>query len=283
MAGAFIFGLGFTGTRLAKALRAKGWQVRGTRRHADEDAGIYAFNAGGGIKNFTRAMEGITHIISTIPVINGSDPVLAAHGTALAEMGAWTGYISATSVYSEATGGWVTEDSPTEPTSKRGMLRRQAEQDWQNRTGAEIFRAAGIYGKTRSAFDTLRGDNTRGSARGTARIIVKPGHRFNRIHVDDLTRIISTAMHNPARNRILNCADGTPAESGDVIREAAKLLGVAPPPSVNFADAEMSAMARSFYATARCVDASKIKRELGLDLLYPDYRSGLKAILAEEA
>ena len=275
MAGAFIFGLGFTGTRLAKALRAQGWQVRGTRRHADEDAGIYAFNAGAGIKNFTRAMDGITHIISTIPVINGSDPVLAAHGTALAEMGAWTGYISATSVYSEADGGWVTEESPTEPTSKRGVLRRQAEQDWQNRTGAEIFRAAGIYGKTRSAFDALRA--------GTARIIVKPGHRFNRIHVDDLTRIISTAMDNPARNRILNCADGTPAESGDVIREAAKLLGVAPPPSVNFADAEMSAMARSFYATARCVDASKIKRELGLDLLYPDYRSGLKAILAEEA
>ena len=275
MAGAFIFGLGFTGTRLAKALRAQGWQVRGTRRHADEDAGIYAFNAGAGIKNFAKTLDGITHIISTIPVINGSDPVLAAHGTALAEMGAWTGYISATSVYSEADGGWVTEESPTEPTSKRGVLRRQAEQDWQNRTGAEIFRAAGIYGKTRSAFDALKD--------GTARIIVKPGHRFNRIHVDDLTRIISTAMHNPARNRILNCADGTPAESGDVIREAAKLLGVEPPPSVNFADAEMSAMARSFYATARCVDASKIKRELGLDLLYPDYRSGLKAILAEEA
>ena len=274
MAGAFIFGLGFTGTRLAKALRAQGWQVRGTRRHADEDAGIYAFNAGNGIKNFARAMDGITHIISTIPVINGSDPVLAAHGTALAEMDAWTGYISATSVYSEANGGWVTEESPTEPTSKRGGLRRQAEQDWQNRTGAEIFRAAGIYGKTRSAFDALRA--------GTARIIVKPGHRFNRIHVDDLTRIISTAMHNPARKRILNCADGTPAESGDVIREAAKLLGVEPPPSVNFADAEMSAMARSFYATARCVDASKIKRELGLDLLYPDYKAGLKAILAEE-
>ena len=275
MAGAFIFGLGFTGTRLAKALRAQGWQVRGTRRHADEAAGIYEFKAGGGIKNFTRAMEGITHIISTIPVINGSDPVLAAHGTALAEMDAWTGYISATSVYSEATGGWVTEDSPTEPTSKRGILRRQAEQDWQNLTGAEIFRAAGIYGKTRSAFDTLRTH--------TARIIVKPGHRFNRIHVDDLTRIISTAMDNPARKRILNCADGTPAESGDVIREAAKLLGVAPPPSVAFADADMSSMARSFYATARCVDASKIKRELGLDLLYPDYRSGLKAILAEDA
>ena len=275
MAGAFIFGLGFTGTRLAKALRAQGWQVQGTQRHADEAADIYEFKAGGGIKNFTRAMDGITHIISTIPVINGSDPVLAAHGTALAEMDAWTGYISATSVYSEANGGWVTEESPTEPTSKRGALRRQAEQDWQELTGAEIFRAAGIYGKTRSAFDALRA--------GTARIIVKPGHRFNRIHVDDLVRIISTAMDNPARKRILNCADGTPAESGAVIREAAKLLGVEPPPSVAFADAEMSSMARSFYATARCVDASKIKRELGLDLLYPDYRSGLKAILAEEA
>ena len=278
MAEAFIFGLGFTGTRLAKALRARGWQVRGTRRHADEARGIYQFKAGDGIKNFTRAMDGITHIISTIPVIGGSDPVLAAHGTALAEMaemGVWAGYISATSVYSEADGGWVNEDSPTEPTSKRGQLRRQAEQDWQNCMGAEVFRAAGIYGKGRSAFDALQN--------GTARIIVKPGHRFNRIHVDDLVRIISTAMDTPARNRILNCADGNPAEAGDVMRAAAKLLGVEPPPSVAFTDAEMSAMARSFYATARCVDASKIKRELGLDLLYPDYHAGLKALLAEEA
>ena len=275
MASAFIFGLGFTGIRLAKALRAQGWQVRGTQRHADEAAGIYAFKAKDGIKNFAKVMDGVTHIISTIPVINGSDPVLAAHGTALAEAGAWAGYISATSVYSEADGGWVNEESPTEPTSKRGQLRRKAEQDWQSLMGAEVFRAAGIYGVGRSAFDALRA--------GTARIIVKPGHRFNRIHVDDLVRIISTAMGNPARSRILNCADGNPAEAGEVIRTAARMLGVAPPPSVAFADAKMSEMARSFYATARCVDATKIKRELGLDLLYPDYHAGLKAVLAEEA
>ncbi|MGC6484814.1 MAG: SDR family oxidoreductase [Candidatus Puniceispirillales bacterium] len=273
---AFIFGLGFSGMVLARLLRDQGWQVRGTRREPGESDGIsiHAFAAGTPLANPAAALDGVTHVISTIPVIGGEDPVLAAHGDDLARLGCWAGYVSATSVYTEADGGWVTEESPAEPTVKRGQWRRAAEMAWQEKLSAEVFRAAGIYGPGRSPFRNL--------LEGKARIILKPGHQFNRIHVDDIARVIAAAMLNPSPRRILNLADGSPCEAGDVIRYAADLIGVPPPVPVAFDHAEMSPMARSFYATSRRVDSSRIARDLGLDLLYPDYRSGMRAVLAAE-
>ena len=44
----------------------------------------------------------------------------------------------------------------------------------------------------------------------------------------------------------------------------------------------MTPMARSFYAESKKVRNDRIKDELGVELLYPDYRSGLKALLAQE-
>ena len=200
--------------------------------------------------------------------------MLAAHGDDLASLGGWVGYVSATSVYTEADGGWVTEDSPAEPAVERGRLRRQAEIAWQGRLGAEVFRAAGIYGPGRSPFRDLLA--------GKGRIILKPGHAFNRIHVEDMARVVMAAMEVPSPRRILNLADGAPCEAGLVTRYAAELLGVAPPEEVPFEDADLSPMARSFYATSRKVDNGRIGRELGLDLLYPDYRAGMRAVLAAE-
>jgi nucleoside-diphosphate-sugar epimerase len=71
-----------------------------------------------------------------------------------------------------------------------------------------------------------------------------------------------------------------PAPPQDVVAYAATLLGIAPPPLVPFAEAELSPMARSFYADSKRVDNGRIKRELGVRLAYPDYRAGLKALLA---
>ena len=289
---AFIFGLGFTGKAIARELIKNGWHVRATTRNKDalggaslgvELAGVelVPFSAGtpiatpAGTPIATPApFQGVSHVISTIPVIDGEDCVLATHGNDLRALNCWTGYISATSVYSEANGGWVNEESPTNPISTRGQLRRMAEIKWQETLGSEIFRAAGIYGPGRSPFTKLLANK--------ARIIHKPGHLFNRIHVDDIARIVTTAMQKPQALRIINLADGAPCEAGDVIRYGAELLGVAPPPPVAFEDAELSPMARSFYATARCVDSTKIKHALGIDLLYPDYRAGMRAVLEAE-
>lgn len=273
---AFIFGLGFSGMVLARHLIDQGWQVRGTRRAAGHQDGveIHAFAAGEPLADPASAFAGVSHVISTIPVVNGEDPVLAAHGDDLQELGCWAGYVSATSVYTEADGGWVTEESPAEPSVKRGQWRRAAEIAWQEKLHAEVFRAAGIYGPGRSPFRSLY--------EGKARIILKPGHQFNRIHVDDIARVITAAMQSPSPRRIVNLADGAPCEAGDVIRYAADLINVPPPVPVPFDHADMSPMARTFYATSRRVDSSRIGREFGLDLLYPDYQSGMRAVLAAE-
>ncbi len=42
-------------------------------------------------------------------------------------------------------------------------------------------------------------------------------------------------------------------------------------------------MARSFYAESKRVRNDRIKRELGVELLYPSYREGLAALLATKA
>ena len=115
-----------------------------------------------------------------------------------------------------------------------------------------------------------------------APIIEREGQVFNRIHVEDICRIITAAMAQPRRGRIINLADEKPAPQGDVVRCAAKLLGVAPPEPQTLEEANLSAMARSFYVSRRRVGSRVIKPELGLDLLYPDYESGLAAILAAE-
>jgi hypothetical protein len=84
--------------------------------------------------------------------------------------------------------------------------------------------------------------------------------------------------------RVLHLADDEPAESADVVAEAARLLGVAAPDCVPFdrAVATMSPMARSFWAEHRKVSSQRTQQMLGLRWLYPSYREGLRAILAEE-
>ena len=98
--------------------------------------------------------------------------------------------------------------TPVAPATARGKARLLAEGRWQNQLGAEVFRAAGIYGPGRSPFDSLRD--------GTARIIEREGQVFNRIHVDDICRIIIAAINQPRLARIINLADQKPAPHGEL-------------------------------------------------------------------
>jgi nucleoside-diphosphate-sugar epimerase len=135
-----------------------------------------------------------------------------------------------------------------------------------------VFRLAGIYGPGRSAFDRLR--------EGRAQRIVRPGQVFSRIHVDDLAAVLRASMAQPRPGRVYNVADDAPAPPQQVVVHAAALLGVPPPPEVAFEDADLSPMARSFYAESKRVANRRIREELGVELAYPDYRAGLAAILA---
>ena len=277
----FIFGLGYVGRPLGHRLAAAGWQVRGTTRTpsrlaAQAEAGwqIHEFADDRPLADPEAALDGVDALITTITAIGGSDPVLDAHGELIADFKGWSGYVSATSVYPDTPDGFCYEDTPTGPATARGRARVEAEQRWLNLLGTEIFRAAGIYGPGRSPFDALRD--------GTSRIIEHRGQLFNRIHVEDICRVIEAAMAQPRRGRIINLADNKPAPQCDVVRHAAGLIGVEPPQPQSLEEANLSPMARSFYVSRRKVASKVIGPELGLDLLYPDYESGLAAILKAE-
>ena len=277
----FIFGLGYVGRPLGHRLAAAGWQVRGTTRTpsrlaAQAEAGwqIHEFADDRPLADPDAALDGVDALITTITAIGGSDPVLDAHGELIADFKGWSGYVSATSVYPDTPDGFCYEDTPTGPATARGRARVEAEQRWLDLLGTEIFRAAGIYGPSRSPFDALRD--------GTSRIIEHRGQVFNRIHVEDICRVIEAAMAQPRRGRIINLADNKPAPQGDVVRHAAGLIGVEPPQPQSLKEANLSPMARSFYVSRRKVASKVIGPELGLDLLYPDYESGLAAILKAE-
>ena len=277
----FIFGIGFVGRPLGHMLAKAGWQIRGTTRTpeklaAETAAGwdIYPFSDKQPLADAPAALDGVDAILSTITAIGGSDPVLDAHANLLANFTGWTGYVSATSIYPDKPQGFCYEDTPPAPATARGKARLAAEKQWQALCAAEIFRAAGIYGPGRSPFDSLRN--------GSARIIEREGQVFNRIHVDDICRIITAAMRHPRPGRIINLADEKPAPQGDVVRCAARMLGVAAPKPQTLEEANLSPMAQSFYVSRRKVGSTVIKPELGLDLLYPDFESGLAAILAAE-
>jgi nucleoside-diphosphate-sugar epimerase len=154
-------------------------------------------------------------------------------------------------------------------------MRVAAEQAWTEiaRGNVAILRLAGIYGPGRNALVTLRS--------GTARRIIKPGQVFNRIHVDDIASAIMAAIDRSSSG-IWNVCDDEPAPPQDVITYAAQLMGIAPPAEEVFATAEMSAMARSFYASSARVSNAKLKRELGVTLAYPTYRHGLDALWRDD-
>ena len=119
--------------------------------------------------------------------------------------------------------------------------------------------------------------------RPRARRIIKPGQVFSRIHVDDIAQVLKASIDRPHTGATYNLCDDDPAPPQEVIAHAAELLGLPVPQEVPFEEAEMTLMARSFYAESKKVRNDRIKDELKVTLIHPDYRSGLAALLRAEA
>lgn len=276
-----MIGAGYVARATAPLLAKRGLRCAGTTRsNADvvRAAGIepLVWSAEDRLTDRVRAALGeATHLlISAAPDPHG-DPVLKALGPDIAALMPrlqWAGYLSTTGVYGDRDGDWVDEDSPVIPRQPRSVLRLAAERAWQAALpDIRIFRLAGIYGPGRSALDQLRA--------GRARRIVKPGHVFSRIHVDDIAAALVLSIDHPHADGVFNLADDEPAPNADVVAFAANLLAMAPPPEEDFEAAGMSAMLRGFYAESRRVRNLKAKRELGWSPRFPTYKEGLTALL----
>ncbi|PZP18680.1 MAG: NAD(P)-dependent oxidoreductase [Kocuria rhizophila] len=278
-----VLGHGYSAGFLTRLLVPQGWAVTGTTRDDPArvaDAGATPLRWPGeepAIRAEIARADAI--LISAGPDAEG-DPALRDFADALAAAPArWLGYLSTTGVYGDHQGGWVDETTPLTPATRRGQQRVAAESAWQALAAAHglplhIFRLAGIYGPGRGPFQKLR--------EGTARRIVKPGQVFSRIHAEDIAQTLAASIARPNPGAIYNLCDDDPAPPEAVIAHAAELLGVRVPPAEDYATAEMTPMARSFYAESKRVANDRIKRELGVQLRHPDYRSGLKALLAAE-
>jgi nucleoside-diphosphate-sugar epimerase len=279
----FCFGLGYSARHLAEQLLALGWRVSGTCRSAEKqaalrEAGITAeiFDRDHPVVDLGRHLAAATHLLSSVPPDATGDPVIDVHAADIdraASHLAWIGYLSTTGVYGDRGGDWVDESSALSPSGERGMRRLLAERAWLARAQpAHLFRLAGIYGPGSSALDTVRA--------GRARRVVKPGQVFSRIHVDDIAQVLLASMARPNPGAAYNVCDDDPAPPADVVSYACDLLGVMPPPEVPYEKADLSPMARSFYDDNKRCRNDLIKRELGVTLAFPDYRRGLRAILA---
>lgn len=268
-------GHGYSAARLAAQLRAQGWRIIGTTRQFAQLQEIAAT----GVEpllwgpDVAGAVGQASHILVSIAPDQEGDPTLAALGPALAAaLPDWVGYLSTTAVYGDHGGAWVDEDTPLTPSTARGVARAAAETAWRA-TGLplHIFRLAGIYGPGRGPFEKVRD--------GTARRILKSGQVFSRIHVDDIAGALCASIARPAPGNIYNLCDDDPAPPEDVLSFAAHLLGLPDPPEIAFDQADMTAMARSFYAENKRVRNDRMKQDLGYTLRYPDYKSGLRALL----
>ncbi|MEO0916079.1 MAG: SDR family oxidoreductase [Pseudomonadota bacterium] len=271
-------GHGFSARALAPLLVRRGWRVIGTTRSPAK----FGLLERQGVEPLLwpgrrLPLEGATHLLTSVAPNDGGDPVLnqmSEHLRASKHL-EWVGYLSTTGVYGDHDGDWVDEEAPLTPSTKRGQARVDAEAAWAALgLPLHIFRLAGIYGPGRGPFAKVR--------RGTARRIIKEGQVFSRIHVDDIAATVLASIERPNPGSAYNVCDDDPAPPQDVIAHAAELLGLPLPPAIPFEEADMTPMARSFYAESKRVKNDRIKTELGVQLKYPDYKTGLAALLKAE-
>ncbi|MEM9677157.1 MAG: SDR family oxidoreductase [Pseudomonadota bacterium] len=298
-----IFGAGFSGKHIGALAADRGASVWGTTRSKEKfdqlsKLGIKPMEFDGETigSTLSKALQTTTHLVISVapPRDEGSnieghpvDPVLQAFadqsGSILPDLKTllprleWVCYLSTVGVYGNYDGAWIDEEAGLQPTSSRSRQRVRAEQEWQTVCAEHgiplaIFRLSGIYGPGRNALVS--------ADRGKSRRLVKPGQVFNRIHAADIAQAVALGMPKASAG-VFNITDNEPAPPQDVVAHAHALLGTEPPPELDFATAELSPMARSFYGENKRVSNQRSKTVLGMSYAYPNYREALDAMYAD--
>ncbi len=285
----FCFGYGYSCDYIGHELMQRGgWRISGTTRDLNRKKELRArgvqahlFDYDMPLADPANALKDVTHIIISTPPSDSGDPSFNTHAQDILNLPKleWLGYLSTTGSYGDRGGGWVDESSELRPTTKRGSRRMNVEKQWlslykSHGLPVHIFRLAGIYGPGRSALDSVRSV--------IARRIDKPGHYFNRVHVEDLVQALIASMLNNNAGEAYNICDDLPVPSHEVIDYACKLLGLESPPLIPFDKVDLAPIHQSFYADNKRVRNDKMKKELGITLKYENYKQGLQACLDAE-
>ncbi len=283
----FCFGLGYTGSALARYLSACGWQVDGSIRSPENnspwtrsEATAHIFNGEEPCREASESIRSADYVLSCIRPTEKGDPVLNHHAQDLIDNRnlKWAGYLSTTGVYGDHAEAEVDESSPLNPGNERNRRRATAEREWlklweEHSLPVHIFRLVGIYGPGRGTLEKLK--------QGTAQRIDCPGAKFSHIHVDDAVQVIARSMQSPNPGAIYNVCDDAPVSQRESVEHACDILNIPYPPLVRLEDSGLSELGRSFYSDRKRVQNRRIKEELGVKLKFPNYREGLAALTGQ--
>jgi nucleoside-diphosphate-sugar epimerase len=190
-------------------------------------------------------------------------------------------YGSTTGVYGDCAGDWVAESRAVNPTTPRAQRRVDAEARVRHlgrlRSSAvrvSVLRIPGIYAPDREG-----GTPRERLLRGTPVLVAQDDVFTNHIHANDLARACQLALWRGKAQRIYNVNDDSQLRMGDYFDLAAGLYGLAQPPRISRAQAqtELPAMQLSFMSESRRMVNTRMKRELRLQLRYPDVMDGLRS------
>jgi hypothetical protein len=172
-------------------------------------------------------------------------------------------YLSSTAVY-PVTAGTVHESSALATNGERALLRLAAEQVWLG-LGASVVRLPAFYGSRVGLHVSL--------ARGTFRLPGQGTNCVSRVHLADAARFVCAALTAPPRSLLL-AGDDEPAPVADVVRFVCDLFALPMPARSQGDDIPVS------LRGSRSVDNRVTKRRFGVELAYPSYREGYRAIHA---
>lgn len=284
----FIAGCGYTGQRVALRARQQGWQV--TAQLRDEAKAANLAQAG-----CTIVLAGVDHpddipplqvaqqtlLYSIPPQGGGSIDLRTRNFIAALERGrqipARIVYLSASSVYGDAGGAAVDEQSPANPSSAMGKRRLDAEQQFgafaeRHAIPLVILRVSGIYGPGRLPLMQI--------SQGQPLLKEELARPSNRIHIDDLVQVCLAALERGSG--IYNISDGAPASMTAYFNAVASALGLPRQPQVDLAEAQrvMPPLLFNYFVESRVLDNRRMLAELGITLRYPTLAEGLRASVA---
>jgi nucleoside-diphosphate-sugar epimerase len=188
-------------------------------------------------------------------------------------------YASTSGVYGDCAGQWVTEERTVRPTTDRAWRRVDAEdrlRTWGRSplgaTRASVLRVPGIYAPDREG-----GTPRERLLRGTPVLRPQDDVYTNHIHADDLARAVWLALWRGQPQRMYQVCDDSDLKMGDYMELAADLYGLPKPQRITRAQAQaqLPPMLLSFMSESRRLDNRRMKKELRLNLHYPQVAQGL--------
>jgi nucleoside-diphosphate-sugar epimerase len=276
-----VIGAGYVGSRVADVLRARGDEVRTTRRRAPVSLGTTSSSldepvildlASATVDEIATRVRGADVVVLAAPpsdAVGGAEAKLAE--AAARERVARIVYVSSTGVYAPAGGAWVDETFATEPVSPSGKARLAAENAIAaGSVPSVLLRAAGIWGPGRGAVERLRA--------GTYRVIGDGDTYVSRVHVDDLVSAVVASGDARDGGAVYNVADDEPCTSNELVAEAVKSLGLNEPARIGLdqVDADVAGM----FTANRRIANGRLKAELGWAPRYPSWNSGSDTLVS---